>query len=240
MSGQMYTNRDPELALVRGQSETARRIEDAVRLELNVRIANRLPVTHLDITQAIERQVLEQGRQVYAGEVPMTFSATLLGELLLASTRLMAEYGKKQAAKIMETMKEQAQRVKDEKNPLMRTVNTQQYLDRELTKACFDMTDEQAEKLAAAMSLPITPLKTAGEKVPKVIEIWAEGHRNVGSPPSSAMFLGRVQAHDLKSACEAWAKEHAEYARYYFNSEELTYGGCRLFDNEADARKSFG
>ena len=68
-------------------------------------------------------------------------------------------------------------------------------------------------------------------------EIWSEGYWATGDK-DSAGYHGEWEGETFADACEAWASniQHPEY----FNKSRLTYWGCRLFDNEIDARKTFG
>lgn len=71
-----------------------------------------------------------------------------------------------------------------------------------------------------------------------MIEIWSEGFAATGEG-GPAVKHGDVQAGSLREACDLLARNDSAFAAYY-NAERLTYWGCRLFDNEAAARKSFG
>ena len=55
----------------------------------------------------------------------------------------------------------------------------------------------------------------------------------------TATKLGRCKGKTFKEACISWAKQNTAFNKY-FNVDKLTYWGCRLFDNESDARKAFG
>lgn len=71
-------------------------------------------------------------------------------------------------------------------------------------------------------------------------EIWMEGYRATGDR-AEARMLGRVEAETFADACDAlcsppeWQAQHGNYDR-----QRGTVWGCRLFNNEADARRSFG
>jgi hypothetical protein len=65
-------------------------------------------------------------------------------------------------------------------------------------------------------------------------EIWAEGFAATGES-GTAQLMGRVKAKTFKEACRIRFKDDR-----LFNEESLTHWGCRLFDNEVSARKSFG
>lgn len=67
-------------------------------------------------------------------------------------------------------------------------------------------------------------------------QIWSEGYEATGNS-SGADLLGEAEANDFASACSVLF-EGSEHAKY-FDKQRLTYWGCRLFDNEQDARKAF-
>ena len=64
--------------------------------------------------------------------------------------------------------------------------------------------------------------------------IWSEGYAATGES-GRARYHGACQAANFAEACRL----HFQ-GNLYFNREQLTYWGWRLYDNEADARKSFG
>lgn len=74
-------------------------------------------------------------------------------------------------------------------------------------------------------------------------QIWSEGYLVSGMEgiPEKARMLAEVEAETFQEACDKlcgdqdWQRLHGNY-----NAERLTVWGCRLFDNETDARKSFG
>lgn len=68
-------------------------------------------------------------------------------------------------------------------------------------------------------------------------EIWVEGYRAT-SEKGHAYLSGVVEASDFEEACE----KHAQAVEWgsLFKKNPPRYWGCRLFDNEEDARKSFG
>lgn len=70
--------------------------------------------------------------------------------------------------------------------------------------------------------------------------IWMQGYLCSGMEgiPEKATYEGEFEANSFREACDMWSKTLKE--PYYYNSEYLTYWGCKLFDNEIDARKSFG
>lgn len=72
------------------------------------------------------------------------------------------------------------------------------------------------------------------EVPPRTFEIWAEGYRATGDS-CPARYIGLVQGATLQEACRRHFKGHPNY-----DKERNTLWGCRLFDNETDARRSFG
>ncbi len=73
------------------------------------------------------------------------------------------------------------------------------------------------------------------EKKMNKFQIWSEGYIVMGNS-AGAQYHGEMEAKTFESACKKFftSKEHK---RYFHNG---TYWGCELFDNEQDARKSFG
>lgn len=68
-------------------------------------------------------------------------------------------------------------------------------------------------------------------------EVWMEGYRCMEGS-SKAKYLGKYDTNTFKEACDLSMKEHG-YEDWY-DEEKLTMWGCKLFDNESDARKNFG
>jgi hypothetical protein len=71
----------------------------------------------------------------------------------------------------------------------------------------------------------------------KRYDVWMEGYAATGNF-SGAEFCGVYEAETFAEACAKWNREQGEPG--YFDSKDLTYWGCRFFDNERDARRSFG
>jgi hypothetical protein len=71
-------------------------------------------------------------------------------------------------------------------------------------------------------------------------EIWTEGYSITGSE-GRAQLLATVEAATFAEACDKlcspaeWQAQHGNY-----DPQRGTVWGCRLFDNEADARRAFG
>lgn len=71
----------------------------------------------------------------------------------------------------------------------------------------------------------------------KTFTVWSEGYSCTGQH-SGAQNHGEWQGETFADACQAWADSTSNPE--LFVREQLTYWGCRLFDNETDARKAFG
>ena len=72
-------------------------------------------------------------------------------------------------------------------------------------------------------------------------DIWSEGYLCTGCEgiPVKAKYHGKFHGKDFREACKTWAKSNGEDYRFY-NEDRNSYWGCRLFDNEKEARASFG
>jgi hypothetical protein len=75
----------------------------------------------------------------------------------------------------------------------------------------------------------------------KTYEIWVEGYACTGQS-ATASLVGSSEGRTFREACLAYAvsKKHEDGFINYFNPVDCSYWGCRWFDNETDARKSFG
>ena len=73
-----------------------------------------------------------------------------------------------------------------------------------------------------------------GVKSSKYYEVWVEGYRTI-SRAGYAWRAGIAEASSFQEACEIVFEGEKPY-----NKDNNTYWGCRLLDNEADARKIFG
>lgn len=82
------------------------------------------------------------------------------------------------------------------------------------------------------------PYFNANNELP-IWTVWLEGYSATGQN-SPAKLCGEYAAATFEEACRKWvATLHVEGQSYY-NAENNAYWGCRFFDNEIDARKSFG
>ena len=76
----------------------------------------------------------------------------------------------------------------------------------------------------------------------KIYEIWMEGYAATGES-GTAQYVGSIKAKSFKDACIKFSKTKEGIEKQwdeFFDSQELSHWGCRLFDNEMDARKAFG
>jgi hypothetical protein len=71
----------------------------------------------------------------------------------------------------------------------------------------------------------------------KEFEIWVEGYAVTGNR-EKASLLGKEIAETWDEAVCAYMNKNPDRIRKDFRG--YTNWGCRLFDNETDARKSFG
>jgi len=72
-------------------------------------------------------------------------------------------------------------------------------------------------------------------------EVWSEGYRATGES-AGANLEGKVEAETWPEACRKACVDSGRWKEQPggFDAKRLTVWGCRLFDNEADARRSFG
>lgn len=73
---------------------------------------------------------------------------------------------------------------------------------------------------------------------PTLFEVWSEGYAISGAR-SGAILHGTAEGRSFPEACLQLARDHRSFA-HHFDPDRMTYWGCKLFDNEADARRSFG
>jgi len=74
----------------------------------------------------------------------------------------------------------------------------------------------------------------------KKIQLWAEGYVATGQS-SDATFHGEFEAYNIKDAVQLFKDSLTdEHSIKCVDVENLTFWGCRFFDNATDARKSFG
>ena len=98
----------------------------------------------------------------------------------------------------------------------------------------YEEIDEAREIARAAIA------KAEGEAM-KTWEVWREGYRATGES-AGANLEGKVEADTWPEACRKACVDSGRWKEQPggFDAKRLTVWGCRLFDNEADARRSFG
>ena len=72
----------------------------------------------------------------------------------------------------------------------------------------------------------------------RTIEVWTEGFAST-SQSAGAMSWGSTLARSLQEACGKIAVQKPKFKEYY-DPARMTWWGCKIFDNEKDARRSFG
>lgn len=72
----------------------------------------------------------------------------------------------------------------------------------------------------------------------KEYEVWLEGYAITGNH-GRAHYFGKYVATTFEDACEVALQENKWEMKEY-NKERNAFWGCRFFDNESQARASFG
>ena len=70
------------------------------------------------------------------------------------------------------------------------------------------------------------------------ITLWMEGYAVTGNY-SEAQRLGTYEAVDLDDACEQYKRRHPD-STIVKDNRGWNIWACKIYDNEADARKAFG
>jgi len=74
----------------------------------------------------------------------------------------------------------------------------------------------------------------------KKFQIWTEGYSATGQS-SKAHYHSEVEAETFCDAVKVYRDSLTdERSKNCIDLNRLTFWGCRFFDNESDARKSFG
>lgn len=74
----------------------------------------------------------------------------------------------------------------------------------------------------------------------KQFDIWSEGYVDNGGR-ADATYFGSYVAKSFDDAIQMHMNSSPNDARFFRKSEtHWSFWGCRLFDNEVEARKSFG
>lgn len=83
---------------------------------------------------------------------------------------------------------------------------------------------------------PKAIVETVANEGESLFDVWIEGYSATGQS-ENANYEGTYSAVSFKDACEKMMRLRNWDISYYNGS---SYWGCRFFDNEADARASFG
>jgi len=70
----------------------------------------------------------------------------------------------------------------------------------------------------------------------KTFEIWSEGYAMNGDS-GHALLMSTSKGKNFLDACRNYFAKHPSK---YYDPNCNTWWGCKLFDNETDARRSFG
>lgn len=70
-------------------------------------------------------------------------------------------------------------------------------------------------------------------------EVWLEGYAVTGSF-AGAKFCGKFKGSTFEEAVLAWVATQGEEGKKFYNPESGVYWGLNFYDNEAEARKTFG
>jgi hypothetical protein len=74
----------------------------------------------------------------------------------------------------------------------------------------------------------------------EMVDLWCEGYAATGER-APATFLGSFKAGSIDEAVERWVEQaKPDEGLVAKQGGVWRYWGCRIFDNEADARKAFG
>ena len=73
----------------------------------------------------------------------------------------------------------------------------------------------------------------------KSYEVWLEGYAATGQF-GTAQYLGAFTATSFVEACTKAMDHNHMDTRYFQLGTHPSYWGCRFYDNESDARRSFG
>lgn len=101
----------------------------------------------------------------------------------------------------------------------------------------FEFTDEEKDTLTKEYFPEVRRLRKATFPITKKWEVWREGYYASGceGTPAKAHKYGEIEAESFQQACELLLADNQD-----FDPKGLNVWGCRLFDNEIDARESFG
>lgn len=87
------------------------------------------------------------------------------------------------------------------------------------------------------------PSRGANNRNNMLYNIWSEGYRVTGNE-GKAHYIDSSYGASFQEACDKFfskfSKKELNERFGGYSSESLSVWGCKLFDNETDARKSFG
>lgn len=72
-----------------------------------------------------------------------------------------------------------------------------------------------------------------------IFEIWSEGFSITGDR-SEAFLIGKAEGITFEEACKSFRDEDGKPLALDSHYEHPSIWACRLYDNEKEARKSFG
>ncbi|ATS92370.1 hypothetical protein DLP05_083 [Stenotrophomonas phage vB_SmaS_DLP_5] len=104
----------------------------------------------------------------------------------------------------------------------------------------FVQSEDRRKEFAAVSNAGRVSVRngSTGEWLGYEFDVWMEGYQASGDS-GTAMYMGRARGKDFQTAC-AKALYNKGCVMSLYNPRLGTYWGCRLYDNEQDARKSFG
>ena len=98
-----------------------------------------------------------------------------------------------------------------------------------------ELVDPAGREPVAERRVGSSPTKrTTLETHMQLYQVWQEGYCITGGS-SPATYCGSAMAESFQAACDKVLKHNTLY-----NPKSRSVWGCRLFDNEGDARRSFG
>lgn len=138
---------------------------------------------------------------------------------------------------------------KFEENVLWATLSAHSYDNEPEQSAVFAMVRgpgcrRKAEALAKLVESGIVLLELQKYEAGKrMIQVWSEGYQATGER-ADAMLHGTYEAETLDEAVQKHIAGLSADQRKYWNKNPQTGNwfmwGCKVFDNETDARKSYG
>ena len=91
---------------------------------------------------------------------------------------------------------------------------------------------EEGDRGYKAVKALLEDLRSLKPRDSGIYEVWCEGHKALGSS-SSAYKIGVTKAASCEAACDWLCRNDPNYSNGRI-------WGCKLYDNELDARASFG